>query len=148
MGQPDTKGKFRGKAPLLMSQQNTEPQPHEASGSRLHITRYLQGPEEQVKHHLATSQTTPKAGPSTEQGAASSTGPHLANTRQEAWSLQIKRQMSSLVARGLKIQCCHCSVLGRCCGTGSIPGLGTSTWVQQKKKKDKKKKQPNGTYGP
>lgn len=37
MGQPDTKGKFRGKAPLLMSQQNTEPQPHEASGSRLHI---------------------------------------------------------------------------------------------------------------
>ena len=29
--------------------------------------------------------------------------------------------------RGFKIQRCHCSSLGRCCGTGSIPGLGTST---------------------
>ena len=29
---------------------------------------------------------------------------------------------------GLRIQGCHCSSLGCCCGTGSIPGLGISTY--------------------
>ena len=27
---------------------------------------------------------------------------------------------------GLRIQCCHCSGLGHCCGAGWIPGPGTS----------------------
>ena len=29
---------------------------------------------------------------------------------------------------GLKIQSCHCSGLGICCGTGLIPGSGTPTF--------------------
>ena len=29
---------------------------------------------------------------------------------------------------GLRIQHCPCSGLGHCCGVGSLPGLGTSTW--------------------
>ena len=37
---------------------------------------------------------------------------------------------------GLRIWRCHCSGVGHCCGTGLIPGLGTSTclWVWGKKK--------------
>ena len=35
---------------------------------------------------------------------------------------------------GLKIQRCHCSSSGHCCGVGSIPGPGTlAPWVQPKK---------------
>ena len=34
---------------------------------------------------------------------------------------------SSLVAQRLRTQHCHCNSLGRCYGTGSIPGLETST---------------------
>ena len=44
--------------------------------------------------------------------------------------------------RGLKLQCCHCSSLGCCCGVGLIPGPGTSICggCGQKKKKRKKEK--------
>ena len=33
----------------------------------------------------------------------------------------------SLVAHWLGIQCCYCSGLGKCCDSGWIPDLGTST---------------------
>lgn len=39
----------------------------------------------------------------------------------------------------LRILCCHCYGPGCCCGTGSIPGLGTSS-CQGTAKKEKKKK--------
>ena len=39
----------------------------------------------------------------------------------------------------LRVQCCHCRGLGRCCGRGSIPGLGTFTGCQQGQKKVFKK---------
>ena len=38
---------------------------------------------------------------------------------------------------GLRIQYCHCSVLGLCCGVGLIPGLETSACYIAKKKKRK-----------
>ena len=41
---------------------------------------------------------------------------------------------------GLRIQHCHCSRWGGCCGTGSIPGLRTSMCYRYSKKKKKKKK--------
>ena len=44
---------------------------------------------------------------------------------------------------GLRIQHCHSSSLGRCCGVVSIPGLGTSIFlyaVGTAKKKKKKKR--------
>ena len=37
---------------------------------------------------------------------------------------------SSLVAQWSRIRCCHCRGLGHGCGTGSIPGPGTSTLPQ------------------
>ena len=48
--------------------------------------------------------------------------------------------------RGLKLQCCHCSSLGCCCGVGLIPGPGTSICGgcgQKKKKKKKERKERN-----
>ena len=45
----------------------------------------------------------------------------------------------------LRIWCCHCSRLGRCCGVASIPGLGNfichehSTRSPPKKKRERKK---------
>ena len=40
----------------------------------------------------------------------------------------------------LRIQCCHYSGLGHSCGSGLIPGLGTSTCHEHGQKKKKKKK--------
>ena len=40
---------------------------------------------------------------------------------------------------GLGILCCHCRRLGRGCGAGLIPGLGTSTSHRCSQKKKKKK---------
>ena len=62
------------------------------------------------------------------------------------WLLNYKSKCigsgSSLVAQWFRIWCCHCSNLGRSCGKGLIPGLGTSVccWHGQKKKKKKRKR--------
>ena len=39
----------------------------------------------------------------------------------------LEKGMPLLWHSGLMFQCCHCSYLGCCSGTGSIPGWGTST---------------------
>ena len=39
----------------------------------------------------------------------------------------------------VKIQRCHCSVLGHCYDTGSVPGLGLPHAMGMAKKKKKKK---------
>ena len=48
------------------------------------------------------------------------------------------------MAHGLRIQHCHCSGLGCCCGSGSILGLGNfhipQVWPKQEKKKKRKRK--------
>ena len=51
------------------------------------------------------------------------------------------KKRNSLWGRGLRIQCCHCSSSGCCCGMGSIPGLGTSAChgYSQKERKRKEK---------
>ena len=36
---------------------------------------------------------------------------------------------------GLRIQCCHCSSLGQCCGVGSVLGLGASICCGTAKKR-------------
>ena len=56
--------------------------------------------------------------------------------------IAIKKKKSGILSWGsrLRIQQCHCSSLGHCCGVGSIPGLGTCTWHRGSQKK--KKNQP------
>ena len=48
---------------------------------------------------------------------------------------------------GLRTLHCHCSGSGRCCGSGLIPGLGTSTCCGCSKKKKKKPKEYFGDRG-
>ena len=43
----------------------------------------------------------------------------------------------------LKIQQCHCSVSGHCCGAGSIPGPGNSTYPRPSPEKKKNVTQMN-----
>ena len=42
-------------------------------------------------------------------------------------ALKSKKKKTAGRRSRLRIQCCHCSSLGHCCGTGSIPGPGIST---------------------
>lgn len=53
-----------------------------------------------------------------------------------SWDIK-KICRSPLAEQGLKIQCCHCSVLGCHCGVGSIPGLETPTCCGQGQKQNK-----------
>ena len=53
---------------------------------------------------------------------------------------RIRRPWSSLVAQWVGDLALHCCGSGCCCGTGLIPGLGTSTYHSAAKKKRKKKK--------
>ena len=46
----------------------------------------------------------------------------------------------------LSIRCCHCYGLDHCCGTGSIPDLGTSKGCECRGRKKKKKKEKNHIY--
>ena len=43
----------------------------------------------------------------------------------------------------MRIQCCPCSSSGRCCGAGSIPGLGPSACMATEKRTPPKKKWMN-----
>ena len=52
------------------------------------------------------------------------------------WKWKLKKPNSGRVLlwhSGIRIQHCHCSSLGCCCGAGFIPGPGTSTNKKNKK---------------
>ena len=37
---------------------------------------------------------------------------------------------------GLRIWCFHCCDFDCCCGVGSVPGSGTSTWPKKERRKE------------